>query len=221
MGLSVLEIWNNALSLVGTRSSIASLEEASREAELCAQWYANVRRVVLAAAHWSEGRSAARLGLLAERDDTVDWTDAQPIPPWLFAYELPSSYLHPRFLTTYGTFELGTQGVKNALLTNVEAPVLVYTKDQTDTSRWSVWLEQAVYYGLAGQIVRPLTGSSRKTQELISEANSIILRAREMNANIDFVSYDYIPESLLARGISAPQLVNPYIYPVGPLLVAS
>lgn len=218
MALSVLQIYNQALSLVGTRASVSSLTERTRECELCNEHYEVVRDQVLRAAPWACARKAARLGLLAEREDG-DWTAAQPIPPWLFAYALPSDYLHPRMLTAYARFEIATHAGANALLTNTEDAVLIYTAKETDTSLWDIMLTSAVFLGLAAVIAKPLTGSTRKRQALVEEANMRIMLAREADANLSHDPVEWLPDWLKARGVSGPGNPNRFIYPVGPLLM--
>lgn len=219
MGLSVLEIWNGALGLSGTRTDINSLTERSREAELCTQWYPIVRRRVLASAHWAEASQSARLAVLAERTN-VEWTSAEPSPPWTFAYAWPSDMIAPRYLTDYSRFECGQFDNKRAILSDTANAVVTYTKDETSTGLWTTWLENAVMYGLAAMIIRPLSGSSRKTQELIAEANNNIMLAREMNGSLYEAPMDWLPDWISARGYSNVPSPNRFIYQVGPLLSA-
>ena len=219
MALSVLEIYNNALGLVGSRHSLTSVSDRLREADLCNQYYPTVREQVFAAAHWSCGKTARRLTLLKERDTTIDWVDTEPMPPWRFAYSRPSNCAHPRYFTTYGAFEVSRYGATNAFLCDEEDPILIYTHVENDTSLWDSYLTSAVYTGLAAAIVRPLTGSTRKASDLVQEANRYILVGREYEANQDNVHFDYLPEGLRARGISGPANPNRFIYPSGPLFM--
>lgn len=219
MTLSVVEIFNNALGLAGTRTSLSNVNEKSREAELCRQYYPTVREQVFAASHWACGKKAERLGLLRERGAS-DWTNADPLPPWNFAYARPSDCCRPRYFTDYAPFEVSRYGAVNAISSNAETPVLVYTKVEEDTSLWDIGLTTAVFAGLAAMVTRPLTGSSRKAQVLVEEANRQILIARQDEANNDFTHYESMPDWFSNRGISGPAFPNRFVYPVGPLFVS-
>lgn len=227
--LTQLEIYNHACSAVGTRGSITSLAEASRERTLCDTFYPTVRKQVLCAHHWAAGLRGSRLTQIVERDFAVDWdVDDHPLPPWAYSYEYPDDMLHPRYLTNYENFTLATQAMGNdprvpAILTNrggdtvAEKPILIYTADEDDTTLWSTGLASAVYMGLAAHICKPLTGSTRKQQGLLEEANRHIMIARIADANSEMVPQEHMPDWLVARGISGPTNPNRFIYPVGSL----
>lgn len=219
MELSVTDIYNHALSLIGSRSDVSSPTESSREAELCNNWFPRVRNQVFSAAHWSCGKRSKKLALLKERDFSLAWENDDPMPPWRFAYQLPADNLHVRYLDGYYPFELGRHGTSLALFTDVETPILNYTAAETDLTLWDEMITVAVYTGLAGVVCTPLTGARKKALSIIEEANNQILSARIMNANQDFVHFEHMPDWLIARGVSGPSYPNRYIYPVGPLFV--
>lgn len=220
MGLSVTELYNLALNLAGTRSDVSAPDEESREAELCNLWYPRVRRAVFSAASWAVCKKTASLALLKERDLSVAWTSAEPSPPWIYAYQQPADYLHARFLSDYSMFEVSRFGNYNAILSSTAQAILTYTRDEEDTSLWSEALAAAVYHGLAARVVGPLSGSRRKAESLLAEANRIIVTAREQNANQDNFMHETMPDWLTARGIGLISQYNRFVYPVGPLLVA-
>jgi hypothetical protein len=220
MGLSVKELFNLALNLAGSRSDVSSPDEESKEAEICRLWYPRVRASVFRAAYWSCGKRTARLALLKMLDTSVDWTTAEPQPPWTFAYQRPGDLLRPRYLSNYAPFELGRYGDSNALLTDVENAILTYSAEELDLSLWDEGLAESVYYGLAAVVAGPLTGSRRKSEGLIQEANRHILMARETEANQDNFQHEVLPEWLSARGFGLIANPNRYIYPAGSLLVA-
>lgn len=227
--LTQLQIYNHACAAVGTRGSIVSLVEASRERTLCDTFYATVRRQVLCAHHWAAGLRGSRLTQIVARDFAVEWdVDDHPLPPWAYSYEYPEDMLHPRYLTTYENFTLATQARGNnprvqAILcdrggtTEAERPILIYTADEEDTDLWTIGLATAVYMALAAHICKPLTGSTRKQQGLLEEANRQIMIARMADANSEMFPQEHIPDWLAARGISGPTNPNRFIYPVGSL----
>lgn len=220
MTLSVVEIYNHALGAAGTRTSLSNVNENTREAELCNQFYPTVREQVFAAAHWATGKRAQRLALLMERTDD-EWTSVEPMPPWSFAYALPAGCLRPRFLTDYAPFEVNRYLTANAISSHAEDPILVYSAVEETTALWDIGLTTAVFTALAAMIAPSLTGSTRKVQSLLQEANRQIMIGREQAANGDFLHYEAMPDWLVARGISGPQAPNRYIYPVGPLFTGS
>ena len=220
MGLSVVEIYNQALSLAGTRSRLTTIGDISREAELCNQWYGTVRDQVFRAAHWSCAKKAKRLAVSVERDFGEDWTESDPLPGWRFAYGLPSDMMIPRYLSAYAKFELGAIGSTNVLMTNEEETILVYNALIEDTSRWDMLLTSAVFSALAAMITKPLTGSSTKSKDLYGLANERIMLAREAAANDDHIEFESLPPWLTARGIGGPMDPSRYIYPLGPLFVS-
>ena len=97
-------MYNLALSVVGSESSVADPTEEAREAEVCRLWYSTVVESVLRAARWPSARAVIRLALLQERDFDVDWVAADPEPPWKYAYAYPSDMLRPRYQTSYARF---------------------------------------------------------------------------------------------------------------------
>lgn len=102
------DICNRALSAIGTRSTIASMQEKSNEAKQCALLYAPTRNSLMRAAHWDFARYPAYLTLLKAMPGTpenptagtVNWDPAtQPAPPWLYEYAYPADCLLLRFIT--------------------------------------------------------------------------------------------------------------------------
>lgn len=218
MGASVLQIYNRALQLTGTRSDLSGIDELSREGEMCRMWYDAVRREVLTTSHWSCAKEVEELSLLATRNDSP-WVAGQPMPPWTYAYGRPSTLVHPRYLTDYTSFEMARHGAVNAVLTNSSKPLLVFTKDETLTGLWDEVLARAVTFALAARMAKPLTGSRSRSRDLLEEANMQIMLSRQVDTNVSVQTFESIPDWLIARGVSGPSNPNRYIYPVGSLLV--
>ncbi len=92
---------NRALSAIGTRSSIQSLQENSNEARQCALLYAPTRDYCLQMARWNFARKMATLTLLKAAPGTPEnqttatvWNGAtMPQLPWLYSYARPSDAL--------------------------------------------------------------------------------------------------------------------------------
>jgi hypothetical protein len=99
-----VSICNRALQAIGTRSTIASLTEASVEARNCNLIYADTRDQVMNMAFWNFARKTQLLALLKSAPGTAgnpastgqNWSSAYPSPPWLFEYTYPNDCLQMR-----------------------------------------------------------------------------------------------------------------------------
>lgn len=221
MGTSELQIYNRALNAIGARNSVNSVSEVSREAEVCRLWFGVARDTVLRAAPWSVGKAHARLALLKERDNTLEWESDDPMPGFQFAYALPADMLIPRHMSSYERFTLGVynDGADQlALMSNSEAPILTYTKKQDNVGLWDVQLEHAVTFALAAYICMPLTGKPQRAKLLADQANSILLDARIADANSEMNTLDTVPDWIAARGYSGSYPSARYFYPNGPMI---
>lgn len=220
---SIVDIFNLALDACGHSYSVASQLESSREAELCNRWYSRVYKTVGMAAHWNSLRFAAQLTSLSERDDTTDWTSAQPMPNWQFAYGLPTDFLAPQYMTDFSQFQLGVHSTHRAIFSNSESPaVLIFTRDNVSPALWDEGLTTAIIRSLAAVISRPLSAKRAMTDDNFRLANQAILDAREENANSSNVTYDHVPDWLAARGVSLGLgASNRFIYPYGELVSVS
>jgi hypothetical protein len=217
MAQDLVTLFNLALSAVGTRSAVASPDEASREAEICRRWYDTVRRHALKAAPWSCAREVVGLAQLAVRSDTTAWSSSDPEPPWTYLFGAPTNMLHPRHLESYMNFVLTQRNDAQAFLTDDAQPVLTYTKDQLKPSSWDSDFWLVMVHGLAAAIAMNLHGKPARAKVSIDAANEIIMVARATNANQDQEQYDSIPDWLVARGARQGSSYSRFIYPHGPL----
>jgi hypothetical protein len=216
MAQNVVEIYNLALSAVGTRVLIGGETEDSREAEICRLWYPTVRDIALRAAHWSSCRLSTSIALDATAS-SGDWAEGDPDPPWVYRYALPNDFLYPRFLDTYANFELTEYNSTPMLLSNAEAPILTYTRRVEVPSTWDVDLYNAIVMSLAATICVPLNGKVDRARNLLQEADRAILNARIQQANANSMPMESIPDWLLARGVSQMASYSQFIYQYGPL----
>ena len=102
---SQIDICNNALAAIGTRSSISSITENSAEAAACRLQYASTLRQLLRAAHWGFAGRTDNLALLKAMPGTPEnpatwdgvWNGAtMPAPPWLYSYGYPADCIQFR-----------------------------------------------------------------------------------------------------------------------------
>jgi hypothetical protein len=218
MAFNQVGIYNQALSAIGTRSSVSGLLENSREREICDIWYESTRDSILKAADWATVRGSARLALLTERDYDEDWVATDPEPDWRYVYGLPSDFLYPRFITSYARFAISTRSSQKVLLTDVEDVILTYLRKEISVSLWDISLYEAITFGLAARIAQPLTGKNQKARDMAALANVKIMEAREFSANADNVPVDSMPDWMIVRGIVGSVGYSNYIYPYGSLM---
>lgn len=98
---SVVEIANLALFSVGSRSSIAALNENSSEARAVNRQWPTAVDEVLNAAHWNFARKQFPLTLLKAALGTPENpSDATQVPlqPWLYEYAYPSDCVQARYV---------------------------------------------------------------------------------------------------------------------------
>src|SRR5690606_4166538 len=115
----------------GARQSVSGVANDGRETEVCNLWYPILLDKVLRAAPWPSARMARRLGLIKEKADGTQWENGDPHPGYRFAYSYPEDMVRPRYLSNYAPFITGmlTAGTP-AIMTNAEAPILIYTMRQ-------------------------------------------------------------------------------------------
>lgn len=208
-----VDIYNMALSALGTTSSVATVDEDSREAEQCSIWYEPVRDQIFRAAPWPRLTGFKRLALSVERDQDEDWVATDPDPKWQFAYALPADYIRPRYLNTYVQFEESMVGDLPVLVTNAETPILTYTRKLTRVDLWDPDLTQAVAFGLAAHIAKALTGKDSDLRNMFELAQEKILNARVNAANSRNATNESVPDWIAARGYAGTGPYAQYIYP--------
>jgi len=111
---SPVDIANRALSAIGTRSQIATLDEDSNEARNCKLLFDPLRDEVLRMAPWNCAFNYANLSLICSAPGTPEnptagaqtWDKGIPPPPWSYEYAYPSDCLRcvfvvPQFTTGF------------------------------------------------------------------------------------------------------------------------
>lgn len=213
MAVDVLAVYNQALSALGTESTVEYTTEKSKGAEKCNLWYETVRDAIFCAAPWPTLTSFSRLALVVERSSTADWVVTDPPPGWTYAYALPSDCLRPRSLSSFGQFLISGRNGVTILATNEATPILEFTRRETLPERFGVELLQAVVFGLAAHIAKAMTGNDSDLQNMFQLAQEKILTARVNAANAQNVQYESDPTWMTARGQSLGSPTQKYIYP--------
>lgn len=228
MAQSQVNLYNMALAAVGMDYSLSTVSDTNIGAETCQLFYENVRQTVLRAAHWNVAKQYARLVEVTERDQAADWVTTDPAPGWAYSYDVPSGMLAARYLTSFGRFMMHYDTGNSKMVINAnegsdtasETPILCFTVDVTDVTRFDPDLYQAIIYGLAGAITMPLTGKITRARETIALANEIIMQARANSANEMHQMFEAESRVLQERGYTFP-VTQPYVYPYGQLLTAT
>jgi hypothetical protein len=162
---SAIDICNLALANLGDAADVASLDEGSAQASLCARFYPIARNEILALHDWS---FSVRRTALSEVVNTAS--------TWTYAYALPSDMLRaiavidPTVGDDDSTALAGTpvaispQPYKiesaadgaSLLYTNVVGAVLRHTVLVIDTGRYPPPLVTAMAAGLSGFLAGPI-----------------------------------------------------------------
>jgi len=103
---SEVDVANRALSDVGTRSQIASLDEDSNEARQCKLLLHAQRDQLLRMAPWNCAMNFQNLSLICSAPGTPEnpsgglstWSKGIPAPPWSYEYAYPSDCLRPIYV---------------------------------------------------------------------------------------------------------------------------
>lgn len=103
---SEVDIANRALSAIGTRSQIASLDEGSNESIQVKLLLEPLRDELLRLAPWNCARNFANLSLICAAPGTPEnpsagsttWQRGIPPPPWSYEYAYPSDCLRPIYV---------------------------------------------------------------------------------------------------------------------------
>lgn len=101
-----VDIANQALSAIGTRSQIATLNEVSNEAIQCNLLLKPLRDELLRLAPWNCATNYNNLALICAvpgspenpTQGTATWQKGIPPPPWSYEYAYPSDCLRPLWI---------------------------------------------------------------------------------------------------------------------------
>lgn len=116
---ALVNIYNQALIAIGTRSTISSVNEPSIEAKTLTAVYDTVRRTGLRGAPWNFASKFVNPALLKALPGTPEnpaaptlpgWQPAYPPPPWLYTYVYPPDCLLVRRMIWAGGFSVAAIG---------------------------------------------------------------------------------------------------------------
>lgn len=179
--VSTVQIANMALSHIGAKSSIESLDEQSPEARACKLWYQLALEQALEGFDWSFARK--RMDLALDGDD--------PPAEWLFRYQYPVDCVRFRYIWNPAgpdadavPFEIETNGSdQRTIVTNMESAVGIFTKLITTPTSYTPMFIEALSRALAHHIAFTITGDLKIKQEQAQGFQAIIATAAASNAN--------------------------------------
>jgi hypothetical protein len=199
---SITDICNAAISHVGTRSKISSIDEGSAEANACLTHFAMVRDAALRLFDWNFARITAQLAQLQN-----------PPARWAYKYAAPVDCIRLRRLNDVPLLALpetfyevagdrdSTGAYVNVILANAAPLSAIYTAQVTDPLRWDQGFVDAVVYGLASRICFELTGKDDRAKALTQMWQLSLREAVADSANEgSALNRTYVPEAAAARG---------------------
>lgn len=193
-----VELSNLALSHLGSDANVASISppDGSVEAGYCARYYPIARKVLLTSFEWS---FAIKRLALAEVDNASD--------VWSFAYATPGDCLKPWAVLKAGaTRESDTADYAwedGVIYTHEEDAVLRYTRDITDTTKFTAQFDSALSWLLASYLAGPIIKGNEGANASLKFLERAMQEGRQAaahNANSQSVSHgDQTPSIIAAR----------------------
>lgn len=181
MAISDVSICNMALSHVGARNRIESLDEKTPEAVACNQWYDFSLDQALEANDWTMARARFTLAL-----------DGQAPPDeWSFRYQYPAGCLVIRRIWNPAgpdadaiPFEEEINDAEmKTIVTDMENAIAVGTKRITSVSLFRPVFVLLLSHAIAANIAFTLTGKRAVVADQVNAFNSIKLAAPAIDAN--------------------------------------
>lgn len=179
---SAVDICNLALSHIGHKAVIASISppDASYEAQACARFYPIARNMMLEMHAW---------GLATERVVLAELEDAAP-DSWEYAYAMPNSVISVLSILDEDATEDSPTAAYiregDEIYTNVENATMRCVKVETDTTKYTPLLVQAIALQLgaflAGNIIKGDEGRN-VAKDLARQARGVFGAAATSDAN--------------------------------------
>lgn len=191
---SQIDIFNMALSNIGSTATVQDLNERSAERIACSRFFDTVRDALLAykSCPWS---FATKFESLAEI--------GSPQEPWAYRYAMPNDCITALYIAqTIGNnlpdeqqipFQIVSSGTGRALLTDQPAASLCYVSRITETERYSSPFVEALAMRLASMISMPIAKSASLRQDTASLAEQLIQIA--MAHELNQAQHGLMPES--------------------------
>lgn len=217
MASSDVVLCNLALSHIGADAVLSSINppDGSVEAGYCSRFYPIARQELIEMFPWTFAKKRVAL---AEVDN--------PSSVWQYAYATPSDMIQPqRILTTstldaYGFFPFGGllradevalftergsadfEIENDVLLTNEQDAVLLYTRDVTDTSKFTAGFTVALSFLIGSYLAGPIVKGSTGADAALRLRKMAVMKASEAmtnDANSSVETNQFVPEHIRRR----------------------
>jgi hypothetical protein len=188
---SIVGICNSALIKLGA-STITSLTEGSKNANLCAEQYDKTRQALLRQHPWNFAVARAKLAQLA----------SPPAFEFDHAYQLASDWLRTLAVSDdesgLGAVEYRIEG--RTILSNADDVYLRYVKDAADPNDMDASFREALAWLLAADLAIAITQSSTTREQMLQGLQTVLVAARSIDAIEDFPESEPEPGWLAGRG---------------------
>ncbi|HZX69765.1 MAG TPA: hypothetical protein VFE77_03020 [Rhodanobacter sp.] len=183
--ISQTTVCNMALSHVGAKSHIESIQEKSNEADAFRLWWDFSLLECLESYDWSFARTRTPQGSSLALDGDV------PPDEWQFRYQYPADCVKARMIwnpvgptadAVPFALELNSQGVRT-ILTNMGNPILVYTKLVTNLSLFIPIFISLLSRCLAQHVAFQLTGDQKIVDAQVAQYGALLRLAPAVDAN--------------------------------------
>jgi hypothetical protein len=196
---SSVDIANIALSHIGADAVVTSLSppDGSVEAGHCARFLPIARQAALAGPAFQFALKRVQLALLTNDSDE-----------WAYKYQVPSDCLRARKVLAHDVADSPERGSAkftlegDALFTNQPDAELIYSRDVTDTTKYSADFVSALGMLLAGYVAGPIIKGKEGMaigDGWMQRGMSAMRAAAANDANASKDSADYTPASIVAR----------------------
>lgn len=225
MTVTVADIVNRALQLVGTRTTVTTSEltnSSSNEAIQANIAYGPIRDWCFGVVNWNFARTTAKLTSIKTTTGFPTWSTSAASPPWVKEYSLPSDFIRAIYLTNQDQaadsavawagepqrFVIAADIIstvqQQVLLTNQSSAILVYTARLSDPTNWPWLFERFVVSSLATALCYVLTGDRELRNKLEESSRVALIIAEQANREEGLTFGDTTPEWIQAIGIEYP-----------------
>lgn len=204
---NAVEICNLALGHIGSDANVASISppDGSVESGYCARYYPLARKLTIAMAQWSFATTRKALAEVTNESNV-----------WQFAYAQPADCIKPyRVLKAGATNEQDGASFTiegGVIYTNEAEATLVYTRDITDTTKFSPEFISALSWMIASYLAGPIIKGNEGANAAVKLRERAIAETRLASAgdaNRSSETHGAVPISIEnAVGIQVPGFVN-------------
>lgn len=197
----MIRLWNLALLRIGDKT-VASPEEPSREAKLCASIWEHCRDTVLQSFAWPFARRRVVLAPLPSS-----------VTNWAYAYVYPTDCLRALAIVTPGArlvrsdqftpFEVGRDASGTRVIySDMPAAELEYCARVDDVTQWTPLAQDALAWLMAAELSIPITGKADKETRARQAFNLALSAAATASAQEGWRGPEPMGEFLAARGVN-------------------